>query len=542
MQKLSFLTRRNTLFYITLIIKLIVGIFYYTCRIIHFKIKTIAFILKCFFSLTSKTICGLKKIFFSDTENIFLNERMLPPKTKLLREVSIDNNKTLTPQSEIESKSKKIVDKLATFGIKGEMFSVQRGTLVDLFEFLLQTNTKVNKILALENDLAMVLKTNSLRIIAPIPGKNLIGFEVAKKKSSPIYFANTLNSKVWKETGKQKLSLLIGQSSKGTPLFSSLVEMPHLLIAGATGSGKSVCIHTLIASLLFTNKPSELKLILIDPKRLEMNFYKEIPHLLFPIITEIEKVSSVLAWLIDEMMMRYSLISKAQCRDVTEFNKKKSKKLPYIVLIIDELADLIMVAGKEVELKLIRLGQMARAAGIHLIVATQRPSVDVVTGLIKVNFPTRITFRVSSKIDSRVIIDVPGAEKLLGKGDMLFMHPSQSSLLRLTGSFISAEELELLGNYLRSAGKPEYIKIDWSSIEKTNTTGNYKNSTTQKGNSRDDMLDEIVEFLHGKDEISISLIQRSFGIGFNRAAKIIETLEEEGVVGTSKNGKSRKVL
>lgn len=511
-------------------LKFFLNIFFVLFYMFCFVLKLVLFCLQILYFLSAHFFRWIFKKFGTKRKQVFWP---LPPPKDLLNLVNIDFDSVLTSDVELEKKSLILIQKLASFGIDGKVVSIQKGTLVDLFEFLLTTNIKVSKILALENDLVMVLKSSSVRILAPIPGKNLIGFEVAKKKSTPIYFANVLRKANFSK--QQPLKLFVGQKSDGSELFLPLVEMPHLLIAGSTGSGKSVCIHSLIASLLFGHKPDEMKLILIDPKQLEFAFYKDLPHLLFPVIVEIAQVVPVLSWLVQEMMDRYQTLSAKGYRDLGVYNALEKNKLPYIVVVIDELADLIMVAGKSVEHLLIRLAQMARAAGIHLIVATQRPSVDVVTGLIKVNFPTRIAFRVSSKIDSRVILDVPGAEKLLGKGDMLFLHPSQGTPIRLTGSFISAKEIEKLTFYLRKAGAPNYICLD-----KLQAMQNLEDGSDQE---KDILYDQVLLFLKERDEISISLIQRKFKIGFNRAARIIEILEEQGVVGgQSKTSKSRKIL
>lgn len=501
--------------------------------LIKFCYSIFKFFLRVIFVLLCHSFCFLRWCYKKIVSDKMQRPWLLPPPISLLTPIPVSSDMVLSSDKELAKKGQALISKLADFGISGCIVNVQKGTLVDLFEFLLTTKVKVSKILALENDLAMVLKSSSVRIIAPIPGKNLIGFEVAKKTATPIYYANILHKQVLLRD--KPLQLVIGQRSDGVDIVLSLVDMPHLLIAGSTGSGKSVCIHSLIASLLFGYKPSQLQLVLIDPKQLEFAFYKDIPHLLFPVVIDIPKALTVLQWLVQEMMDRYTTLSSNGFRDLGAYNLKSKKKLPYIVVVIDELADLIMVAGKTAEHLLIRLAQMARAAGIHLIVATQRPSVDVVTGLIKVNFPTRIAFRVSSKIDSRVILDVPGAEKLLGRGDMFFMHPSSGMPIRLTGSFISAQELEKLTIYLRKAGKPCYINLEKFQEKNRETLSHEQES--------DQLFSEVVNFLKEREDISISLIQRKFKIGFNRAARIIEKLEMEGFIGAaSKSSKARKIL
>lgn len=456
--------------------------------------------------------------------------KKLPPSLNIL---SLHKEESLVNKEELKLQCDLITSKLSSFGIEGEISSIKSGNIVDLFEYQLHTNIKVNKVAALDNDLAMILKTKSLRIIAPIPGKSTIGFEVAKKKSHALFFSNLITKSDFKNFG-QPLPLLIGMSQSGESVIFSLTQMPHLLIAGSTGSGKSVCMHSLICSLLFKHSPQEMRLIMIDPKRLEFVFYQDIPHLLFPILYETELAVKALTWLVNEMKRRYEVLSASGFRDLSSYNSAAKEKMPFLVVIIDELADLIMTSGKVAEHLLVRLAQMARACGIHLIVATQRPSVDVVTGLIKVNFPTRIAFRVSTKVDSRVIIDDSGAEKLLGKGDMLFVHPSMSCSERLTGPYIMPEEIETITNYLRSAQKVVYEKLvvdsDKADLDLDDSDG------------RDALYQEVLDFLKGREEISISLLQRKFKIGFNRAARIIDCLEEDKIISPPLQGKMRKVL
>ncbi|MCK4500036.1 DNA translocase FtsK, partial [Candidatus Babeliales bacterium] len=378
----------------------------------------------------------------------------------------------------------------------------------------------------------------SVRILAPIPGKNAVGFEIAHTKPQCVFFDELLFSDEWTKS-KAVLPLVLGSDGTGQPIVEDLAQMPHLLVAGATGSGKSVCMHAILSSLLMSCSPDDLKLVLIDPKRLEFSPYKDIPHLLFPVITHTEKAASALKWLVGEMEQRYEMMAQAGVRNIFEYREKiksnilneKFIKMPFIVVLVDELADLMMVGGRNVEAHLVRIAQMARAAGIHMVVATQRPSVDVVTGLIKVNFPSRIAFRVSSRIDSRTILDASGAEKLIGRGDMLFMHPSMPDLKRIHGAFVSGEQVEKLVSYLCSAGVPNYVEIIESGF-----AGSMDNDEI------DILYDNAIEFVRLREEISISMLQRQLKIGFNRSARIIDQLERDGVVASAQGSKPRKVL
>jgi S-DNA-T family DNA segregation ATPase FtsK/SpoIIIE len=329
----------------------------------------------------------------------------------------------------------------------------------------------------------------------------------------------------------------LGVDTAGKPMVQDLTTMPHLLVAGSTGSGKSVCMHSLLFSLLSRHTPETLRLVLIDPKRLEFSAYADIPHLLFPIVVDAQKTIKVLKWVVAEMEHRYKTLAQACVRNIAEYNKKMVErgeaKLPYLVVMIDELADLMIVAGKEIELQLIRIAQMARAAGIHMVLATQRPSVDVVTGLIKVNFPSRLGCRVSSKIDSRTILDTNGAEKLLGRGDMLFLHGSAASLRRIHGAFVSESQVQRLTDYLRSLGVPTYIDLDERGLEQEGYVGD---------DQEDELYNQALEAIKMLDEVSISLLQRKFRIGFNRSARLIEQLEADGLLAPAQGSKPRKVL
>ncbi|KKP22486.1 MAG: FtsK/SpoIIIE family protein [candidate division TM6 bacterium GW2011_GWF2_28_16] len=434
-------------------------------------------------------------------------------------------------------KGKLLEEKLSYFGIKGKVTAIKPGPVITLFEYKPDIDSKISKIIALEDDLALALMAVSIRIVAPIPGRSVVGFEISNKIRQSVLLSDIFKTK---EFGNFKtgLPVILGVDVVGNPVIQDLSVMPHLLVAGSTGSGKSVGLNTMIVSLLSNFKPDNLKLILIDPKRLEFAPYKDIPHLLFPIITNPRQASPVLKWLVQEMETRYDKMSLTGARNIKEYQElaqddKKLESMPYIVLIIDELADLMMVAGKDIEIHIARIAQMARAAGIHMILATQRPSVDVITGLIKVNFPSRIAFRVSSKIDSRTIIDCAGAEKLLGRGDMLYMSSASSDLQRIHGSYVSGKEIEKLASYLRSQAEPEYLDL--------NETLNLM-SKTEMENIQDDLYPDVLDFIQNIEEISISGLQRRYRIGFNRSARIIEKLEMDGLLAPAQGSKPRKIL
>jgi DNA segregation ATPase FtsK/SpoIIIE-like protein len=440
---------------------------------------------------------------------------------------------------EVESKERavQLEEKLRHFGINGSVVAVRPGPVITLFEYQPDIDVKINSIIAREDDLAMVLKALSIRIVAPIPGTSVVGFEIANATREDVFMSDLIVGEAWKKT-IAALPLLLGVDSTGNTVVHDLATMPHLLVAGSTGSGKSVCMHSILFSLLSKHTPETLRLILVDPKRLEFAAYAEIPHLLFPIVVEPSKTVGVLKWAVAEMEYRYKMMAQAGVRNIGDYNKRCTAKgesaLPYLVVMIDELADLMMVAGRDIELQLIRIAQMARAAGIHMVIATQRPSVDVVTGLIKVNFPSRLGCRVSSKIDSRTILDTGGAEKLLGRGDMLFLHGSSSSLRRLHGAYVSDTQVERLTDFLRSLGKPEYISLDEAGSSGASFGANDQD---------DELYGQVLEAIKTLDDVSISLLQRRFRIGFNRAARLMEQLEADGMLAPAQSsGKARKVL
>ena len=403
---------------------------------------------------------------------------------------------------------------------------------------------KINKIVNLSDDLSLALKALSIRIVAPIPGKAVIGIEIPNIDRQIVRFKEIVVSPAF-ENSRSFLTLCMGNDIVGNPVVAELDRMPHLLIAGATGTGKSVGLNAMICSLLYKSTPDQVKLIMIDPKRIELSLYDGISHLITPVVTDVKKATNALFWAVREMERRYQLLSEHKARNITQFNLKmekakpgpngvKPEKLPLIVIIIDELADLMMVASRDVEVALTRLAQMARASGIHLILATQRPSVDVLTGIIKANFPTRLSFQVSSKVDSRTIIDSNGAESLLGNGDMLLLPPGTAKLQRIHGAYISEEELTRIIEFLKEQKPPEY-----------NTTITEATSEDENGSSaedHDERYDDAVALVTKTRQASISMVQRHLRIGYNRAARIIETMEKEGIVGPSDGVKAREVL
>ena len=409
------------------------------------------------------------------------------------------------------------------------------GPVITMYEFEPAPGIKVSRIANLADDLAMALSAVSIRIIAPIPGKAVVGIEVPNKVRQTVYLREIIESEVF-ASSKNMLTLSLGKTIAGEPFVADLTKMPHLLVAGSTGSGKSVSLNTMIISILFKATPLNVRFMMIDLKMLELSPYEGIPHLLLPVMTNAKNAKTALRWLIDEMERRYQVMNEKGVRNIDKYNQKMVKEegetIPYIVVVIDELADLMMVSSKEVEEYIARLAQMARASGIHLILATQRPSVDVLTGIIKANFPARMSFKVTSKVDSRTILDTNGAESLLGAGDMLFLSPGVGRLQRIHSPFVTEGEIKRIVEFLKNQGAPTYHE---EILEEKDESGDAEEMNDEK-------YEEAIEFVHEKGEASISMIQRRFRIGYNRAARIVERMEREGVVGPSTGIKPREVL
>ena len=489
----------------------------------------------------------------------------LPPFT-LLEEAQ--HKDTRVKRDHLITNSRILEKKLADFGVEGRVVEVMPGPVITMYELEPAPGVKINKITNLTDDLALALMAPSIRIIAPIPGKSVIGIEIPNLKRDQVFLKDVLDNDAFTNSSL-RLPIALGVDFVGTPVIADLTKMPHLLIAGTTGSGKSVALNAMICSILFKAQPDDVKFLMVDPKRLELSSYEGIPHLMHPVVVDPKKASQVLRWTVEEMERRYRVISDLGVKSIDAYNELLLKnpkgkaaikeqaeisdhdhlaasvdkhsnpinhaRLPYIVVIIDELADLMMVASRDVEESLTRLAQMARAAGIHLIIATQRPSVDVITGLIKANFPTRMSFQVSSKIDSRTIIDQPGAEQLLGAGDMLFIPPGTSKLSRIHGAYVSDQEISRIVDFIKMQAQPAYD----ASIEKFELEAA---QGQQDDENFDEKYDEAVALVGELGHASISLVQRYMKIGYNRAARMIEQMEREGIVGPSDGAKPRKVL
>jgi DNA segregation ATPase FtsK/SpoIIIE, S-DNA-T family len=454
------------------------------------------------------------------------------PKMNLLNPPVIveDDTEWLLYQEELLNQT------LQNFNVGASVVNVTQGPAVTRFEVQPEPGVKVNKITNLSDDIKLSLAARDIRIEAPIPGKHTIGIEVPNPKSRPVLINEIIQSPVFRES-ESPLTAVLGLDISGKPIVTDLKKMPHGLIAGATGSGKSVCINTILVSLLFKASPEDLKLLLIDPKMVELAPYNRIPHLVSPVITDVKAATASLKWAVDEMERRYELFAHTGVRDINRFNelaikhKQYSDKLPFIVIIIDELADLMMMSPADVEEAICRIAQKARACGIHLIVATQRPSVDVITGLIKANIPTRISFSVSSQVDSRTIIDISGAEKLLGRGDMLFLENGSSKPVRLQGTFVSDEEIDLVVGHVREQREPEYLFEQEELLKKAQVT-----------EEEDELFYEACEFIIEQGLASTSSLQRRFKIGYNRAARLMDMLESNGFITSANGSKPREVL
>ena len=461
--------------------------------------------------------------------------------------------------------ARQVETKLSDFNVSGEVIEVSGGPVITMYEYQPAPGIKISKVAGLADDLAMNMRAEAIRIVAPIPGKAAIGIEIPNDQREFVFMKEIVASPVFRDA-KSLLTLVLGVDTMGHPEVADLAKMPHLLIAGATGSGKSVGLNAIIMSILYRATPEEVRFLMIDPKRIELTLYKDLPHLIYPVVSDPKDATQALRWAVAEMEHRYELLAAKGARNISQYNKIIKKELadykppppkpvdpdeegeaefqapepeppqplPLLIIIIDELADLMMVAAKDVETYIMRLAQMARAAGIHLILATQRPSVDVLTGVIKANLPTRISFQVSSKIDSRTILDSTGAEKLLGMGDMLFLPPGTSKIKRVHGAFVSEAEIQKATDFIRAQAEPDYIE-DLTVEEEDGVSD-------EEGQEYDEKYDEAVELVTKSGKASISLIQRHLRIGYNRAARIIEVMEKDGVVGPADGARPREVL
>ena len=474
-------------------------------------------------------------------ENFQFEKKVIPEKNSIkfklpsldfLKQPSKKERENLIENKINEETLEKI---LLDFGVEGKIKKISNGPVVTLNEFEPAPGIKVSKIINLSEDIARNTSSESARI-ATVPGSSSVGIELPKSSRENVYLSEILSSTEFSKKNI-KLPIALGKSISGLPITGDLTSMPHLLIAGTTGSGKSVCINTIILSILYRHPPDKCKFILIDPKMLELSTYEGIPHLLCPVITEAKKAASVLGWVVKEMENRYKLMTKVGVRNIDGYNEKHKMKMPYIVVIVDEMSDLMLVAGKEIENYIQKLSQMARAAGIHIIMATQRPSVDVITGTIKANFPTRISFQVTSKIDSRTILGEQGAEQLLGKGDMLFMS-SANRIVRIHAPFVSENEIEKVNNYLRGQAEPDYVDEILNFADEKEL----KSSSGNDDSSLDDLYETALEIVKSERKASTSFLQRKLQIGYNRAARIVDQMELNGEVSKANHVGKREVL
>ncbi|MCM8790845.1 MAG: DNA translocase FtsK [Candidatus Omnitrophica bacterium] len=446
-------------------------------------------------------------------------------------------------KEDFENVARILEDTLKDFDIEGKVVEINKGPVITRYELEPAPGVKVHRITSLSDNIALAMKAQSVRIVAPIPGKGTIGFEVPNPQSTLVYLSEVLDSDEYRKM-RSKLKIALGKDIAGTPVVADLSKMPHLLIAGATGSGKTVCVNTIITSLLFNASPDDLKFIMVDPKRVELIPFNDLPHLLTPVVTDVKRVASTLGWVVNEMDSRYELFAKVGVRNIDAYNERYGSngsrptegqdlgKLPYIVVVIDELADLMMVARDDVESTITRLAQLSRAVGIHMIIATQRPSVDVITGVIKANFPARISFKVASKVDSRTVLDANGADELLGRGDMLFIDPGAPDPVRAQCSLISDKEIERITSFIKAQRSPEYI----TEISESQKKGGFKKF------DKDEVYEEAVRLVLETKQASVSVLQRRLGLGYTRAARLIDMMEDEGIVGPYQGSKPRDIL
>jgi len=467
------------------------------------------------------------------------------PTLDLLNKTPQDKGVQVQRES-LEMNARRLEKKLADFGVEGEVMEILPGPVITMYEYKPAPGIKISKVASLSDDLALALRAPSVRIVAPIPGKAAIGIEIPNNQRSLVCLEEILSSDAFKDS-TYKLTIGLGKDITGAPVIADLTRMPHLLVAGATGTGKSVSLNAMINSLLFKASPDMVRFLMIDPKRIELSVYSDIPHLLHPVVTQPKDATKALRWAVSEMERRYSLLSDKGVRNIDAYNRKilkerkpgtpdenAEKNLPYIIVVIDELADLMMTSSREVEEAITRLAQMARAAGIHLIIATQRPSVDVLTGIIKANFPARISFQVSSKVDSRTILDTIGAEHLLGEGDMLFLPPGVGRIMRIHGAYILEEEVKRVTDFLRQQMKPDYDATILSEVSQ-------EEEDFDEEIELDEKYDRAVELVIQTGQASISMIQRKLRVGYNRAARMIEAMEKNGLVGPSDGVRPREV-
>ena len=443
--------------------------------------------------------------------------------------------------ADLKAKSQLLEATLRDFDIDARVVEIEQGPTVTRYEIMPAPGVKVSSIVSLSDDLALVLKAESIRIIAPIPGKSAVGIEVPNSVTDIVYLRELLEMPEFKN-GKAKLPLTLGKDTSGKPLIADLAEMPHILIAGTTGSGKTVCVNSIIAGLLFCRKPDEVKFVMIDPKMVELAIYNSLPHMITPVVTDVRKAAATLNWVVGEMENRYKLLASCTVRNIAGFNQRENKsdnseipeKLPYIVVIIDELADLMLVAQDKVEIAITRLAQLSRAVGIHLVLATQRPSVDVITGVIKANFPARISFKVAQKVDSRTVLDTNGADKLLGKGDMLFLEPGDAKPTRGQAALVTDQEITSLVKFIQDQQKAEY-RPDVEKVQSGDSQGG-------EFGEKDELYEQAVKVVVETRQASTSILQRRLRLGYGRAARILDMMEAEGIVGPPQGTRSREVL
>ena len=478
----------------------------------------------------------------------------LPPIELLLNAKPVDQG---SARNDLEENSRVLEDTLRDFGIDAKVVEVEQGPTITRYELQPAAGVKVQRITSLENDIALAMSATSVRIIAPIPGKARVGIEVPNRAMATVSLKEVLQSQEY-QNETSPISIVIGKDTAGSPLVCNLADMPHLLIAGATNTGKSVCINSIIMSILFRATPEQVKFLIIDPKMVELHFYNDLPHLICPVVTDKAKTPGALGWLLGEMERRYKILSRVGAKNILGFNEKVEKKqitgdtlkpteegaeeqepilvkkMPYIVLVIDELADLMMASAQEVETSITRLAQLARAVGIHMILATQRPSVDVITGVIKANFPARIAFQVASKVDSRTILDENGADKLLGRGDLLLMDPRKSKLIRAQGALVQDSEIEKVTQFIKTQKIPAHHEaVLQASGDKKQSFGEFR---------KDEIYEEAKRVILETGQASVSMVQRRLGVGYTRAARLIDMMEEEGIVGPYRGAKPREIL